>query len=209
MKKLALHTCCAPCSTVFLPELLEEGRMQPVVVYVNDNMDTAEEFDKRLAVVRAYCESLGVQCAAKPYEPELFEEATRGLGGVFPLIEDDPHYQRNLEARHKRCGACYDLRLSLTAQFAKHFGIKVLGTTLAVSPYQFVDEINATLVDVAKAYRLQAAPIDMRDRYRESIARSRGLHIYRQNYCGCRWSKLEAEAERQARKEKKKEHADH
>ncbi|MDR1016606.1 MAG: epoxyqueuosine reductase QueH [Coriobacteriales bacterium] len=202
-KKLALHTCCAPCSTVFLPELIEEGQFQPVVFYANDNIDTEEEYDKRLAVVREYAQSLGVAVVAKPYDHQAWQKAVVGLEGAAPLPESErgsEEYQVNLDRRRARCAACYDLRLSQTAQFAKAYGIKVMGSTLAVSPYQFVDEINAILLDVAKAYRLKAAPCDLRDRYHLSIERSRALHMYRQNYCGCEYSKAEAESERQVRK---------
>ena len=105
-----------------------------------------------------------------------------------------------IEGLYARCRACYRLRLSETARTAADLGFDGVGTTLSVSPYQFTEIIGEELERAAAGAGVRAVFEDFRPFYDEAVRRSRALGMYRQNYCGCRFSEAEAEAERKARK---------
>ena len=101
------------------------------------------------------------------------------------------------EHRRERCRACYRLRLEEAAAYAAEHGFEGLSTTLAVSPYQFTDEIADELQRAASAAGVQAVFEDFRPYYDEATRISRELGMYRQNYCGCRFSIAEGAATRE------------
>lgn len=104
-------------------------------------------------------------------------------------------------ARRERCRACYRLRFGESARYAADHSFDALGTTLSVSPYQYTDVIEDELRRACAAENLACAFADYRPLYDEATRRSRELGMYRQNFCGCRFSAEEAAAERKARKE--------
>ncbi len=106
-------------------------------------------------------------------------------------------------AKKARCRACYRLRLRETAQVAAQGGYEAIATTLSVSPYQYTSLIKEELQDAANRAGIQALFEDFRPYYPQATKRSRELGMYRQNYCGCRFSDLEARAERKMRAEKR------
>ncbi len=103
-------------------------------------------------------------------------------------------------ARAQRCRACYRMRLAQAAHYAAKHGFDALGTTLTVSPYQYTDIIAEELARVCDEAGLTCAFRDYRPYYDEATRKSRELGMYRQNYCGCRFSAAEAAAEQDARK---------
>ena len=111
----------------------------------------------------------------------------RALGGRrAPLGADRP----------RRCRACYALRLAEACRVAEERGFEYVGTTLAVSPYQLFDTCNDVLERLAEARGLTPVIRDFRPYYPEATRRSRELGMYRQNYCGCRFSAVEAAMDR-------------
>ena len=113
---------------------------------------------------------------------------------AFPILQQDP------QARMARCRACYRLRFEEAAAFAKEHGFTHLGTTLSVSPYQYTQVIREELERACAHAGLTPHFEDYRPFYEEATRRSRALGMYRQNFCGCRISEAEAEAERAQRK---------
>jgi predicted adenine nucleotide alpha hydrolase (AANH) superfamily ATPase len=167
-------------------------------------MDTAEEFARRASVAKDYAASLGIDFIEQPYTPANWEDCAGMLGGPYPMCDGRDDYDDMREKRRVRCRECYRQRFEATAAIARELGINKISTTLTISPYQFVDDINGVLQDVASQNGLQAVKSDFRSRYHDSVVRSRELCMYRQNYCACRFSKAEAQIERDARKAARK-----
>jgi len=110
-------------------------------------------------------------------------------------------------AREARCRACYRVRLEESCRVAKEEGFHYISTTLVVSPYQLFDACHEVLSKLAPKYGLEEVWRDFRPHYPESVTDSRALGMYRQNYCGCRFSAAEAAIERhEARDMRKAEH---
>lgn len=178
--RLLLHSCCAPCSSAVLERLTPEYSV--TVFYYNPNIYPAAEYARRKAeqldfIERAYGRQVGIiDC---DYLPAEFDAAASGLEGCREGAE--------------RCAACFALRLSRTAQAASERGFDLFCTTLTVSPHK-----NASLVNEAgrKAGRAAGVPylesdFKKRDGYLRSLRLSAEYGLYRQSYCGCRYS-LEA-----------------
>ncbi len=124
------------------------------------------------------------------------DAGTPGREGVPPLA----HSPAAEQVRRARCHACYRMRLGEAARFASENGFDTLGTTLTVSPYQYTDVIREELERACANAGIRALFEDYRPFYPEATRRSRALGMYRQNYCGCRFSEEEAAVERAARK---------
>ena len=130
---------------------------------------------------------------------------SRGFGRFGELTLDEAAALAvDPEKRAARCRACYRLRLEEAAQRAAKGGFEALSTTLAVSPYQYTDIIREELERAAAQAGVRAVFEDFRPFYPEATRRSRELGLYRQNYCGCAISDLEASAERAERKAERK-----
>jgi predicted adenine nucleotide alpha hydrolase (AANH) superfamily ATPase len=198
-EKVLLHVCCGPCSTVPLRLLIEDAA--PFSAFFdNPNIQPVEEYARRLATFRSFAEPLGVAITEGSYDPDDWDVAIGEHAGVYPLIEGDAFCDDNRTRRMARCRACYAYRFARLAVRANEAGFTAIATTLSISPYQFTDIMAAELLAAAEQRGLRSAFIDYRAFFSESTRRSRELGMYRQNYCGCRWSKAEAEAERAARK---------
>jgi predicted adenine nucleotide alpha hydrolase (AANH) superfamily ATPase len=200
---LLLHVCCAPCALLPLELLTDSGR-NVCVFYHNPNIHPEEEYRHRRDTFAAYAEQIGVAYRESKYRPALWDDTVSAFGGPYPLIENASDYEANLTARRLRCAACYRLRFSAAAEQATMLGIASIATTLSISPYQFIDLINAELLAVAREHQLTAVQNDYRDFYPEAVSRARAAKLYRQNYCGCRFSEEEARLEREARKIQRK-----
>ena len=179
MKPLLLHACCAPCSLEPVRLLREEG-FEPTICWTNPNIQPRDEWQRRLDELRRWCADGGIELI------EAGEDRERWEAGVAPLGADRP----------RRCRACYALRLAETCRVAEERGFEYVGTTLAVSPYQLFDTCNDVLERLAAARGLTPVIRDFRPYYPEATRRSRELGMYRQNYCGCRFSAVEAAMDR-------------
>lgn len=184
--KLLLHACCGPCSLEPLRLLLEAGH-QITIAYMNSNIHPASEYDHRLQTMLDFAQSQGIEVVEGPYEPQTWANAA----GVFGT---DP------DSRPDRCRACYRLRLEEAAAYAAANGFEGLATTLTVSPYQYIETIHEELEAACRKAGISPVFQDFREQYPEATRRSKALGMYRQNYCGCAFSKVEAAEEREQRK---------
>ncbi len=185
--KVLLHACCGPCSIEPARILREEGH-DITIAYLNSNIDDAPEYQKRLDTLLAWAQQEGIPVIEGSYDPE--------------------HWNKQIEecwsegdARNIRCSTCYRYRFDELAALAADRGFEAIGTTLSVSPYQFTSSIEKMLYAAAKPYpQLKVVFDDYRPFYHDATQKSRDLNMYRQNFCGCHWSKEEAAQERELRK---------
>lgn len=216
---MLLHACCGPCSLEPVRLLREEG-FNPVIFYANSNIHPAEEYAHRLETLREWAEGEEVPVIEGAYDADAWEATAGRVGDAalerFGMVHGpDPHAAEDetaanapsvpadseaAAAREARCRACYRLRFEEAARYAREHGYDTLGTTLSVSPYQYTQVIREELERAAAAEGLTAHFEDYRPFYDEATRRSREGGMYRQNYCGCRFSDAEAEAEREERK---------
>ncbi len=182
--KLLLHVCCAPCSSYCMEYLTKYFDM--TLLFYNPNMDCREEYEKRRdELSRLVREALfPVKVEIMPYEPEEFFEAVKGL-------EDIPE-------GGKRCFVCYELRMRQAAEYAARNGFDLFTTSLSISPMKNAEKINEIGERLAAEYGVKHLPSDFKKRngYKRSIELSREYDLYRQDYCGCIFSKKEREKRR-------------
>ena len=175
-KRLLLHSCCAPCSSYCLEQLAHT--FQTTVLYYNPNLDSEEEYVRRKAEqIRLLRETGLVELMDCDYSPEDFLEAVRGLEGE--------------KEGGARCTVCFTLRLRRTAEEAKRGGFDYFATTLTVSPLKNAPLINEIGFSEAARCGVRYLPSDFKKRggYLRSIELSKKYGLYRQNYCGCKFSK--------------------
>ena len=178
--KLLLHSCCAPCSSTCLERLKEH--FQITVLYYNPNIDEKEEYEKRKAEQIRFLQETGwadfLDC---DHESEKFFQAVQGM-------EEMPE-------RSNRCYVCYGLRLEKTAQMAKENGYGWFATTLTLSPYKNADWLNEIGAKVGGMYELNYLFTDFKKKggYHHSIELSKQYGLYRQDFCGCKFSRRDFE----------------
>lgn len=174
--KLLLHSCCAPCSSLCLERLKEHFSI--TVLYYNPNIDNQAEYEKRKAEQIRFLQETGwadfLDC---DHEVQHFIEAVQGL-------ETEPE-------RGKRCYVCYGLRLEKTAQVAKENSFSYFATTLTLSPHKNAEWLNEIGEKVGGRYALNYLFTDFKKQggYYRSLELSNQYNLYRQNYCGCSFSK--------------------
>ena len=174
--RILIHACCGICSGYPIAQLKETGYL-PVVYFCNPNLDTQEEFEKRLDAQRTVCNYHGVELITEGYRHDKFLEYVKGL-------EDEPE-------RGKRCDKCIELRLREAGEKAKSLGISTFTTSLPISPHKDFNKISEIGEKIAKELNLIYLPIDFKkkDGFLKTNRLSKELNIYRQNYCGCEFSK--------------------
>ena len=183
---LALHSCCAPCSSAVLEQL--NDAFQIAVFYYNPNISPEDEFRRRaeeqLRLVREMPLAEDIRAEIGAYDPRRFYAAVRGH-------ESDPE-------GGARCGICFELRLRETAKYARDIGAEYFTTTLSISPLKDASRLNTLGGAIAAEYGLKYLHSDFKkkDGYRRSCALSKEYDLYRQDFCGCVYSKLEAERRR-------------
>jgi len=186
---LVLHSCCAPCSSAVLERLHEAFEL--VVYYYNPNISPEAEFRHRAEEqARLICEMPlrdDVRMVEGEYEPQLFYDRVRGH-------EDDPE-------GGERCGICFEMRLRKTAEYARSIGAEYFTTTLSISPLKDAQRLNSLGEAIAAEFGLRYLPSDFKkkDGYRRSCVLSEEYGLYRQDFCGCVFSRMERERARQNR----------
>lgn len=178
-KKLFLHCCCAPCSSYVLEYL--HSYFDITVFFFNPNITEEEEYEKRKRELNRFIQkaSLGdaISITDADYCAERFLERVRGH-------EQDPE-------RGPRCEMCFRLRLEETARRAKEGGFDMFCTTLSISPHKDADLLMKIGEELAARYGIAYLPSDFKKKngYKRSIELSREFGLYRQDYCGCRFSR--------------------
>ena len=177
--KLLLHACCAPCSTHCLKIL--SNYFDITIFYSNDNISPEEEFYKRLDEIKRFINEYNkdIKLIDNGYDESSFNEAIKGL--------------ENKGERSERCYNCYKLRLLKTAEFAKNNGFEYFSTTLSISPYKNSKWINEIGYEIEEKYDIKYLYSDFKkeDGYNDSKKMSKEYNLYRQDYCGCIYSKKE------------------
>ena len=181
-KTLLLHSCCAPCSSSVILKLAPFFKL--TVFYYNSNIDTSEEYEKRAEeqghLISIYNEenlsSHKIEIIKEAYDPQEFYEISQGL-------EDCPE-------GGERCMRCYLLRLKKTAERAKKDGFDFFTSTLSVSPLKNAEKLNSIGLSLENE-TCKWLPSDFKKRngYLDSINLSKKYGLYRQDYCGCKYSK--------------------
>lgn len=172
---LLLHACCAPCSSACIERL--KDFFDITVFFYNPNIDDEKEYRKRAAEQERLCGEFGVAVVVENYSAEEFYRAARGF-------EDAPE-------GGARCERCFNLRLSKTAEKAKSGGFDYFTTTLTLSPLKNAALLNETGARIAEEIGVKWLPSDFKKKggYLRSVELSNEYGLYRQNYCGCIFSK--------------------
>ncbi len=174
-KTLLLHSCCGPCSTACIERLKQFFDI--TIFYYNPNIYPKEEFDKRLYNQQKVIEYFkDIKIVSPTYEEETYLKTVKGLEGE--------------KEGGKRCDECFKLRLKETALYAKLHGYDYFGTTLTVSSHKNEQHINQIGEEISKETNVNFLFSDFKkhDGYKRSIDLSKQIDLYRQNYCGCRFS---------------------
>ena len=181
--RLLLHSCCAPCSSYVLEYLSDYFEI--TVFYYNPNISPAEEYEKRAAeqqhLIRELPAKHPIHLVVGAYEPERFYAVSRGLEQVPEGGE--------------RCFRCFRLRLEEAAKMAAEGGFDYFATTLTISPLKNAQKLNEIGEELSELYQVEHLPSDFKKKigYKRSVELSALYGLYRQNYCGCVFSKRDAE----------------
>lgn len=180
--RLLLQCCCAPCSSYVLEYLSEYFDI--TLFFYNPNMSSDAEYDKRAKeLVRLVGEMglVGCKIQIEPYNPQEFFEIAKG--------------KEMLAEGGERCFACYRLRLEKTAKKAKEENFDYFCTTLSISPHKRADKLNEIGGELSEIFGVKYLYSDFKKNngYIRSIELSRKFDLYRQNFCGCVYSKKQSE----------------
>ena len=182
---LLLHSCCAPCSSYVLEYLAQYFNICDF--YYNPNISPKREYEERkeelVRLIREMGLSTEVTFVEGTYQPEDFFAMAKGL-------EDLPE-------GGERCFKCYEMRLRESAKLAKEQGADYFATTLTISPLKNAGKLNEIGERLAEEYGIKYLPSDFKKKngYKRSVELSAQYELYRQNYCGCVFSKMQAERE--------------
>lgn len=177
--KLMLHACCACCASYVLEYLSEHFDIY--LLYFNPNITIADEYNYRYSELKRLVKEMPLKRKVKivecDYDSKKYLDAVKGL-------ENEPE-------RGGRCSVCFDMRLDETAKKAKEYGCDYFATTLTISPLKNSSIINSIGDSISQKYAVSYLPTDFKKKngYKRSIELSKEYNLYRQNYCGCVYSK--------------------
>lgn len=180
--KLLLHSCCAPCSTYVLEYLSQYFRITDF--FYNPNIDPESEYTKRIVELQRLIDAMpmkhSVSFLAGPYDRDKFYAMARGL--------------EHVKEGGERCFKCYELRLREAARVAAEGEYDYFTTTLSISPHKNAGKLNEIGNRLGEEYGVVYLPSDFKKKngFKRSIELSAKYDLYRQNYCGCIFSKMQA-----------------
>lgn len=187
---LLLHSCCAPCSSYVLEYLSQYFAI--TIFYYNPNISEEIEYRKRVEEQKRLIRELPVKNVISfmegEYDPAVFDRAIAG--------------KELLGERSARCYACYQFRLEEGCRVAKENGFDYFTTTLSISPYKNAEWLNEIGEQLQQQYDMKYLYADFKKKngYKRSIELSEQYHLYRQDFCGCKYSKTEEEARKQGKR---------
>jgi len=181
---LLLHSCCAPCSSYVLEYLSSYFKI--TVFYYNPNIFPEKEYTRRVKEQKRLISEMPLQ------NPAAFLEGKYDSGEFYGTVKG----LEQIPEGGERCFACYRLRLREAASVAAKNGFDYFTTTLSISPYKNAGKLNEIGVEVGKEFGVAFLPSDFKKKngYQRSIELSKDYGLYRQDYCGCVFSKKEAES---------------
>ena len=173
--KLLVLSCCAPCSCGAIKHLVQKG-YQVTVLFYHPNIFPQTEYEKRRDEQARLCEALGAAFAELPYEPQVWEQAVRGL-------EQEPE-------RGKRCSVCFYVRLKQAARYARAHHFDLFTSVLGTSRYKDIEQVNRAAL---RAWLEEGTPYwanSWRKGGLEELRRAlvQEFQLYNQTYCGCKYS---------------------
>lgn len=173
--KLLLHVCCVGCG-VYVSQKLKQD-YQVILFFYNPNLWPVEEYNKRLVEAEKIARQFDLELIKGKYDHDQWLKAVRGR-------ENDPE-------RGERCLICYKFRLDRSAAMAKLINCVYLTTTLTTSPHKNALAINKIGQSASARLGIKFLSQDFKkqDGFKKSSALSRELGLYRQNYCGCEFSR--------------------
>ena len=177
--KLLLHSCCAPCSSYVITTLMDYFDI--TIIYYNPNIEPIEEYNKRkeeqIKLLKELNSPHKLDIVDCDYDNDLYHETVLNL-------------EKEKEGG-KRCFKCYELRLDYTAKYAKDNNYDYFATTLTVRPFKNSTKLNEIGLELEKKYNVKYLVSDFKKKngYKQSIELSKKYNLYRQNYCGCIYSK--------------------
>lgn len=176
-KKIILHSCCAICSGYPIT-LLKDMGYQVLVYFYNPNIYPEIEYNIRLEAEKILCRNLDVELITGEYESDDFYIVSKGL-------ENEPE-------KGKRCDKCFELRLRKTAQLAKELNVNEFTTSIVISPHKNFSKLSEIGKKLANDFGINYLDIDFKkkDGFLKTNKISKELNLYRQNYCGCKFSIL-------------------
>ena len=189
--RILLHICCAPCSSATLERL--QDRFDVDFYFYNPNIEPFEEFSKRAGeaqrFVREFRPDGGVRVIVADYDHAAFEAIAKG--------------REEIPERGERCYLCYSLRMRAAAQYAKAHGYDAFTTSLSISPHKSSAWINEIGLALERELGIPFVWSDFKkkDGYHRSIQLSKEYGLYRQDWCGCIYSRRERERQKRAREE--------
>ncbi len=176
---ILLHSCCAPCSSWVITFLTKYFDI--TILYYNPNISPIEEYEKRKAeqirLINEIEHEGKIDIIDCDYDNDIYESRIKG-------------YEKCQE-RGERCTICFNLRLEKSAMIAKENNFDYFCSTLTVSPYKNAKLINEIGAELGKKYQVKWLYSDFKknDGYKKSIELSKQYNLYRQDYCGCIYSK--------------------
>lgn len=175
MKKLLLHICCAPDATVGIERLCEEWVAEGF--FENSNIHPPEEYRRRLEAMSTLSHVTGFLFREGTYDPDRWKDSVRGL-------EDEPE-------KGARCEMCISQRLRETARLARDSGFDAFAAVLTVSPHKDALMVNRLGALAGEEFGVEYVPTDLkkRDGFKRSVELTKQYGIYRQDYCGCEYSR--------------------
>lgn len=181
---LLLHACCAPCSSAVV-EFLNEY-FDITLYFYNPNISPEAEYDFRADELKRLISEMNLEnidIIVEKYDNSEFESIAKGY-------EDLPE-------GGGRCKRCFELRLEKAIQYASSKGFDYVTTTLTISPHKNAQLLNETGKSISEKYNIQYLFSDFKKRngYKRSCELSRQYNLYRQDYCGCKYSKPKSEVE--------------
>lgn len=186
---LLLHSCCAPCSSYVLEYLSQFFSI--TLLYYNPNISPRKEYEKRVEEQRRLIEALPAK------NPVRFVEGVYDAGIFFDAVKGLEHIPEGGD----RCFVCYELRMREAARLAAEGGYDYFATTLSISPLKNAQKINEIGERLEAEYGVKHLPSDFKKKngYKRSVELSGIYGLYRQNYCGCVFSKKEREEQMAAK----------
>lgn len=176
--KLLLHCCCAPCTSGCIERLMDFFDI--TFYYYNPNIDTLGEYDLRADELKKLAKKFNLKYIIEKYNSQEFLDIAKGY--------------ESLPEGSERCFKCFELRLNKSAKFCKENAFEYFTTTLTISPLKNASKLNEIGEMLGAKYNVKFLNSDFKKKggYLRSIQMSREMDFYRQNYCGCAFSKRDS-----------------
>lgn len=185
---LLIHSCCAPCSSYVLEYL--SNYFDITLFFYNPNISPKSEFDYRESELKRLVSEMTIDSSIDIIVPEYNDRE------FYNTVKGFEHLPEGGE----RCFRCYELRLAEAFEYAKEKGFEYFTTTLSISPYknaEKLNEIGERLAEKSEGIRWLPSDFKKKNGYKRSIELSKEYNLYRQDYCGCIFSKAEREKTKQ------------